>query len=191
MERRESVTGIAVDGKQACISLHGAFDEGIVLERLTRLLESRLLEGDLVAHTVDRIAQSDRDEENVPRNDSRKYRDSIMFVRCREEYGAQEALDCLHSIDGVIGSSIDCDVAKVSLIGRGLTGNGSVISRILACLRLNGIYPKHIACSDLKISCFVTLAQAEAACRSIHAEFALCLPQPSLALTARTLAPTA
>ncbi len=69
--------------------------------------------------------------------------------------------------------NINCDTAKVSIVGRGLENEDQIQSRLVTCLGRVGVQIRNLTKSDLRISCFVALKQAEIACRSIHNEFGL------------------
>lgn len=68
-------------------------------------------------------------------------------------------------------------VAKVSIVGTGMQGTPGIATRMFSTLAQAGINIEMISTSEIRITCIVARAQAEAAVRVLHHAFELDQPQ--------------
>ena len=67
----------------------------------------------------------------------------------------------------------DPDIAKVSLVGAGLSGQPQIPAKLFAVLGNASINIKMISSSEMKITCVVSRADAQKAAQLIHDAFEL------------------
>lgn len=72
--------------------------------------------------------------------------------------------------EGVISES---EVAKVSIVGAGITNDPSIAARMFGALAKEGVNIDMISTSGIKISCLISASRIEDAVRAIHKEFNL------------------
>ena len=65
------------------------------------------------------------------------------------------------------------DVAKVSIVGAGITSDPSIAARMFGALAKKGINIDMISTSGIRISCLISSSRIEDAVKSIHKEFNL------------------
>ena len=98
----------------------------------------------------------------------------ISFTVARDELpsalqAAQEAADELHAKR----VSHDDDVAKVSVVGRGMAQQTGVARRMFHALADAGTNIQMISTSEIKISVLVSRSEAASALRTVHQAFEL------------------
>lgn len=71
------------------------------------------------------------------------------------------------------GIITDSEVAKVSIVGAGITGDPLVASRMFGALSKEGINIDMISTSGIRISCLINAGNIEKAVKAIHEEFGL------------------
>ena len=71
------------------------------------------------------------------------------------------------------GIITDSEVAKVSIVGAGITGDPLVASRMFGALSKEGINIDMISTSGIRISCLINAGNIEKAVKAIHKEFGL------------------
>ena len=67
----------------------------------------------------------------------------------------------------------DLEVAKVSVIGAGITSDPQIAARIFESLANNNINIEMISTSGTRISCLINKKQIETAVKALHKEFHL------------------
>jgi aspartate kinase len=83
------------------------------------------------------------------------------------------------AVDGVVehldarGSSVDEEVAKVTLVGAGMKTHPGVAARMFRTLADAGVNIDMISTSPIRISCVIARSQAEEAVRALHDAFGL------------------
>jgi len=74
---------------------------------------------------------------------------------------------------GAKGIISEPDVAKVSIVGAGITGDPAIVASMFGALAKEGINIDMISTSGLRISCLINSNRIEDAVRAIHKEFNL------------------
>jgi aspartate kinase len=74
---------------------------------------------------------------------------------------------------GAKGIISEPDVAKVSIVGAGITGDPAIVASMFGALAKEGINIDMISTSGLRISCLINSNRIEDAVRAIHREFNL------------------
>jgi aspartate kinase len=72
-----------------------------------------------------------------------------------------------------VRSSVDADIAKLSLVGAGMKSNPGVAADMFDALAGEGINIDMISTSPIRVSCVIRAADAERAVRAVHARFGL------------------
>jgi aspartate kinase len=159
MEKYDSLSGVSIDRKLACVSLKTA-DAAAALDKLTDLIEA----GQIAADSIVQNESVVEGEAICALSLVLKHDDDRVLLRAVNEIklacSAQEVVE-------------DLQVAKLSLVGRGLSGRPRYLAKFLSCLSAAGVDPKHVSCSDLRISCIVNKSDADRICRHLHSCFAL------------------
>lgn len=154
---RMLVSGVAVDRNVARISVMGVMDEpGIAFKVFTLLAKNHV--------NVDIIIQS------VGRDDTK----DISFTVARTDL--TEALRLLNeNKQALTAKSVEYDenVAKLSIIGAGMTSNPGVAAKMFSSLYGINVNIKMIATSEIRITVLVDEADANRAMRSVHDAFDL------------------
>jgi len=172
MEKYDSLSGVAIDRSQACVSLRTA-EVSLALDKLTDLIETGQISADVIAQSA--IAAEDGTGATL----------SLVLKYDDQEFLAR-AVSELEGACGAFDVAVDLDVAKLSLVGRGLSGRPRYLAKFLSCLSAAGIEAKHISCSDLRISCIVRKIDADRVCQHLHSCFALGRTRPLLQSLAAT-----
>lgn len=153
-----SVSGIALDRNQAKLTLLGLPNEvGVVSNILSAMVDANI--------EVDMMVQ------NVP---SHQNRIDFSFTVHLDDY--KEASDImsrlsqtLHAIDVVS----DDRIAKLSLVGVGMTTHAGVAAKMLQALDRENIPVQLITSSEIKISVVIDEKYMELGARILHTEFEL------------------
>jgi aspartate kinase len=74
---------------------------------------------------------------------------------------------------GAAGSSIDQDIAKISLVGAGMKTHPGVAADMFAALAEAGINIEMISTSSIRVSCVIRAADVTGAVEALHARFDL------------------
>lgn len=72
---------------------------------------------------------------------------------------------------GGAGVKFDTNIAKVSVVGRGIKYTPSVAATVFATLRDEGIEVQMVSTSELRLTCVVMDNEAERAVRALHSKF--------------------
>lgn len=72
---------------------------------------------------------------------------------------------------GAAGVKFDTNIAKVSIVGRGIKYTPSVAATVFGALRDEGIEIQMVSTSELRLTCVVRDDEAERAVRAIHSKF--------------------
>ena len=87
--------------------------------------------------------------------------------------GLEPAMERVAKEVGATGTSVDDEIAKVSLVGAGMKSHPGVAADMFDALADEGINIEMISTSPIRISCVMRKADAEQAVRTIHARFEL------------------
>jgi aspartate kinase len=152
-----AVSGAAITRSEARITVRGIPDvPGSIFEILSRIAHRNI--------TVDMIVQNVGDEGRA----------DISFTVPRDE--VHVTLKAVRDAQAVLGDadiSYDDDVAKVSVVGKGMASQFGVADRMFAALAHEGINIQMITTSEIKISTLVAREQSIAALRAVHRAFEL------------------
>lgn len=151
------VCGAALTRDEARITIQGVPDKpGTSYEIFQRLAERKI--------TVDMIVQ----------NIGQEARADISFtVPGSELKSALKAVNEAAKVVGATGVTHDDSVAKVSVVGIGMSKQTGVAQRMFEALSAAGINIQMITTSEIKISVLVERSDAQAALRAVHSAFDL------------------
>ncbi len=159
MEKYDSLSGVSVDRKLACVSLKTA-NVAAALDKLTDLIETGQIAADSIVQNESVVDGGAVSALSLVL----KHDDDRLVLRAVNEI--KQACSALEVIE-------DLEVAKLSLVGRGLSGRPRYLAKFLSCLSAAGVDPKHVSCSDFRISCIVNKTDADRICRHLHSCFSL------------------
>ncbi len=156
MEIRKSITSIATERSVARVTLHGIADKpGIAAAIMSPLAEAGI--------SVDVIVQ------NVS---TRGLTDMSFTVG--QEY-LQRVAEITEGNENVEHSGLATrgGLAKVSVVGTGMTNSPGYAARMFRALADAGVNIEMITTSEIRITCIVDQEQVGTAAKAIHAEFEL------------------
>lgn len=151
------VSGVAADKNTARISVLGVSDEPGIAFRLFNLLARHRINVDIIIQSVGR--------------DNRK---DISFTVARTDL--QEAMTLLNeNREALTAQSVECstNVAKISIIGAGMTSNPGVAARMFEALYSANINIRMIATSEIRITVLIDEEDTNRAMRVVHDAFSL------------------
>ncbi len=74
---------------------------------------------------------------------------------------------------GAAQVTVDDNIAKVSIVGRGMISHAGIASKMFSVLAAEGINIEAITTSEIKVSCVIESKYGELAVRALHAAFGL------------------
>lgn len=157
IEGQRSVRGVALDKKQARLSLVGVPDEPGIAYRIFSELAERGVSVDVIVQCVSHDGQTEVD----------------FTVKRDEADKAKVELDAIAKLIGAKSTTINKSVVKVSAVGAGMIDQAGVAAKMFRALGENKINIQMISTSEIRISCIVDEKQGEDAVRAIHDAFHL------------------
>lgn len=151
------VSGVAADKNTARISVLGVKDEPGIAFRVFDYLSAKNINVDIILQSVGRDGTKD-----------------ISFTVSKEDL--EEALHIIHeNMDSITAKGVEYEenVAKVSIIGAGMTSNPGVAAKMFEALYSAGINIKMISTSEIRITVLIDEADVNGAMRSVHDAFGL------------------
>ena len=151
------VSGVAADKNTARISVIGVKDEPGIAFRLFNLLAKNGINVDIIIQSVGRSNTKD-----------------ISFTVAKTDL--QDAMAILNENREVLTArSVECNenVAKISIIGAGMTSNPGVAAKMFEALYSAQINIRMIATSEIRITVLIDEQEANRAMRVVHDAFSL------------------
>lgn len=151
------VSGVAADKNTARVSVLGVNDEPGIAFRLFNLLARHQINVDIIIQSVGRDNKKD-----------------ISFTVARTDL--QETLNLINvHLEMLTAQSVSADdtVAKISIIGAGMTSNPGVAAKMFEALSGANINIKMIATSEIRITVLIDEVDTNRAMRVVHDAFAL------------------
>ena len=151
------VSGVAADKNTARVSVLGVNDEPGIAFRLFNLLARHQINVDIIIQSVGRDNKKD-----------------ISFTVARTDL--QETLNLINvHLEMLTAQSVSADdtVAKISIIGAGMTSNPGVAAKMFEAMSSANINIKMIATSEIRITVLIDEADTNRAMRVVHDAFAL------------------
>lgn len=151
------IRGVALDAGEAKVTLDDVPDRPGVAARVFRAVADAGINVDMIVQNVSRDGATD-----------------LSFTVAREDLARlEEALAGIAHEVGAVRSSVDADIAKLSLVGAGMKSNPGVAADMFDALAGEGINIDMISTSPIRVSCVIRAADAERAVRAVHARFGL------------------
>lgn len=151
------VSGVAADKNTARISVIGVLDEPGIAFKVFNLLARHHINVDIIIQSV-----------------GQEGRKNISFTVARTDL--QEAMTVLNeNRESLTAQSVECaaDVAKISIIGAGMTSNPGVAARMFEALYSANINIRMIATSEIRITVLIDEKDTNRAIRVVHDAFSL------------------
>jgi len=156
MEIYRSISGVAVDKDQACVTIMDVPDKpGIAGSIMQSLADNNIV--------IDMIMQAFHPTAG---------HNNITFTVHSTDLA--QTIKILEDIKGDLDASSvisDEDIAKVSLIGAGLAGQSGIAATVFKAFGAAGINIKMIATSEMKLTCVVSGKDADKAGKIMHSSF--------------------
>ncbi|MBS4021635.1 MAG: aspartate kinase [Dethiobacter sp.] len=157
METGIAVRGIACDTNQVKIAVIGVPDKPGVAARIFTALGQAGINVDLIVQSVRRNGEND-----------------ILFTV--QEDDLPKTLAALEPTVAAVGARHifhQCDVAKISVVGVGMTHRCGVAAAMFEALAGEGINIEIISTSEIRISCLIAQNRVKDAALAIHKKFNL------------------
>ncbi len=151
------VSGVAADKNTARISVIGVLDEPGIAFKVFNLLARHHINVDIIIQSV-----------------GQEGRKNSSFTVARTDL--QEAMTVLNeNRESLTAQSVECaaDVAKISIIGAGMTSNPGVAARMFEALYSANINIRMIATSEIRITVLIDEKDTNRAMRVVHDAFSL------------------
>lgn len=151
------VSGVTVNKNEAKVTICDVPDKPGVAVKIFKTLADADINVDMIIQNISRTGATD-----------------LSFTVNSSELS--RTLKCSNEISRSIkakGVTHDKDIAKVSVVGVGMKSHSGVASKMFKALASKKINIGMISTSEIKISCVIEKARADAAVRAIHKEFKL------------------
>lgn len=156
VEIYRSISGVAVDKDQACVTIMNVPDKpGIAGTIMQALADNNIV--------IDMIMQAFH-----PTAGHNNITFTVHSTDLAQTITVLEAIKGDFSATAVIA---DEDIAKVSLIGAGLAGQSGIAATVFKAFGAAGINIKMIATSEMKLTCVVSGKDADKASKIMHSSF--------------------
>ncbi len=156
MEKKDVITGIALDENVAKVGVLGVPDQpGIAAKIFSALAEEKI--------NVDMIIQSVHAQSNAADMAFTVSRTDLP----RAEAIAKEVATKLRA-SGVVA---DAKVCKISIVGVGMISQPGVAAKMFSTLSDEGINIQMISTSEIKISCVIADKNGKQAVKALHKAF--------------------
>lgn len=158
MEIYRAVSGVAIDKDQARVAILDVPDQPGIAGRIMQSVADSNIVIDMIMQAFHPTIGLNNITFTVHRSD---LDETIKILRkIKDQMGAKEVL-------------ADEDIAKVSLIGSGMSGQPGIAAKLFTALGENGVNIKMIATSEKKLTCVVSRGDADKAARIMHEVFNL------------------
>ncbi|MFN3926880.1 MAG: aspartate kinase [Pseudanabaenaceae cyanobacterium] len=149
------VTGVALDQNRARIAVSHVPDRPGVAAHLVQALAHAGIGVDMIVQSQ---SQQDQNEIAFTVNSGDRYRAEQILKQVVAELGS-----------GIVTS--DDGIAKVSIVGMGMTNQPGVAAKVFRAIADAGINIEMIATSEIKVSCILRQEQAVLALQQVHRSF--------------------
>lgn len=158
MEINKPVAGVAADLSQVRIVVTEVPDKPGNAAKIFEALSDADISVDMIIQSYGRSNDTNDIAFTISKSDLEKTLDILKLVN--KEMNAKEVL-------------LDDDIAMVSIVGAGMVDRPGIAASMFKALAESSINIKMISTSEIKISCLVEKAQANAAIKSLHTAFHL------------------
>lgn len=151
------VKGIACTTKEALVSIQHVPDRPGLAARIFSLLASKSINVDMIVQSIGLDGTT-----------------GVTFTIPKTQIETAVAL--LRSVEDEIGFNnieTDSDIAKISIVGRGMHSHAGVASKMFQSFYKHGINIQVISTSEIKISVLVQAQHAKTAVRALHEVYEL------------------
>jgi len=156
-EKEFIIRGVTHDTNVAKVAILGVPDRpGIAYKVFSALAKANI--------DVDRIVQSIR-------NADKNINDIVFTIALPDLPLARRMIEEVGEEIGVLGITVDENVAKVSVVGAGMYGSPGIAAAMFGALADAGVNIEVISTSEISISCLIQADRVEDAVAAIHAKF--------------------
>ncbi|HIT89855.1 MAG TPA: aspartate kinase [Candidatus Merdenecus merdavium] len=154
---RMLISGVAADKNATRVSVIGLKDEPGIAFKLFNLLAKNNINVDIILQSVGRDGTKD-----------------ISFTVAQDD--AKETIDLIEdNKNRITAQRVECetDVAKVSVVGAGMTSNPGVAAKMFESLYNVGVNIKMISTSEIKVTVLIDQKNVDKAMQAVHDAFGL------------------
>lgn len=151
------VRGVALDLKQALMTLRMVPDKPGTLAKLFGLFANAHVNVDMITQSAPQVAAVD----------------VSLTLPMEEIETARKVVPALRRKFPNLQTDIDAPVAKLSVVGVGMRAHSGVASQIFGALARQHINIKIVATSEIKVSCIVERRDGERGLKALHRAFRL------------------
>jgi len=157
MEKTMVVTGVAHDTNVVKFGLFDVPDRPGIAYKVFEALAAENINVDMIIQSATRNSVND-----------------ISFTIARSDLNkALQAIEKVCTDIGASGYRYDKNMAKVSIVGAGMTNSVGVAAKMFEALAEKNINLEMISTSEIKISCVIKKEDTEKAMRALHQKFGL------------------
>lgn len=156
-EKEFIIRGVTHDTSVAKVAILGVPDRpGIAYKVFSALAKANI--------DVDMIVQSIR-------NADKNINDIVFTIAQTDMALARQMIEDVGKDIGILGVTVDENVAKVSVVGAGMYGSPGIAAAMFGALADAGINIEVISTSEISISCLIQADRVKDAVAAIHARF--------------------
>jgi aspartate kinase len=156
-EKEFAIRGVTHDANVAKVAILGVPDRpGIAYKVFSALAQANI--------DVDMIVQSIR-------NADKNINDIVFTIAQPDLPLAKQIIEEVGKGMGVLGVTVDENVAKVSVVGAGMYGSPGIAAAMFGALADAGVNIEVISTSEISISCLIQADKVKEAVAAIHARF--------------------
>jgi aspartate kinase len=151
------IRGVAVDKKQAKVTITGVPDTPGVAARVFKTIADAHINIDVIVQNVSEKGATDI---SLTVGDTDAAKAAKVLAPVAKEIGAREVISA-------------GEIAKLSVVGIGMRSHPGVAAKMFETLAAEGVNIGMISTSEIKISVIIALKDADKAAKAIHSAFAL------------------
>lgn len=152
------VSGVAYDKNQAKLTIMGVPDKPGIASKIFKQIADANIVVDMIVQNVSGDGKSTDMSFTVPKTDSKK------ALKLTEEIVSSLGAKASHMRD---------DIAKISVVGVGMSTHSGVAAQMFETLAEHNINILMISTSEIKVSCVIDAKYTELAVRVLHEAFGL------------------
>jgi len=157
LEEKKAVRGVALDKKQARLSVVGVPDQPGIASKIFYELAKREISVDIIVQNVGYKGEAEVD---FTVNQDQAYQAKFELDKIAKEISARDTF-------------LDESVEKVSIVGAGMIDQPGIAAKMFEALGKNDINIQMISTSEIRISCIVNENQGAKSLQLIHDAFEL------------------
>ncbi len=156
-EKEFIIRGVTHDTNVAKVAILGVPDRPGIAYTVFSALDKANIDVDMIVQSI--------------RNADKNINDIVFTIALPDLPLARRMIEEVGEEIGVLGITVDENVAKVSVVGAGMYGSPGIAAAMFGALADAGINIEVISTSEISISCLIQADRVEDAVAAIHAKF--------------------